>query len=721
MKPFCKYLCLVFLILSVSVKSQVNLDSLWGVWNNSSQLDSSRFSAISKIIKAEPDSAFVYYQLIHDFAKKINNKKWLSKALFKQGIFNYGHGDYDNSLESFKKCLAIKLKSKDALEEVSRLYLLIGNSYFQKDNLEKALIYYKNCLKIREEIGDKYGISQVFNNLGLIYRKQSNYSEALICYQKSLKIKEEIGDKISIANTLNNIGNVYFFLKDFDQSLQYFKKSLDFKLNSGKTDNGASLFNIGNVYYEQKKYDEALVFLKRSLKTDEESGNKSGVALLGIGKVYYEQKKYDEALIYFNKSLKTSKEAGTPLSILQVLSALGDLSLINNNKDEALNYYLDAIQIAVEIGSIKDVKINSKNIFEIHKEKGNSKKALVMHEMYVRAKDSLIKMDAEKATYKFEIQTEYEFAKKADSIKHVDEIIIQQAETKIQKQRSIGLFIIAMIVIISLIMVFWQLRKVSFQKNTIEEKQKEITASINYAKHLQQGILVPFALVQSWLSQSFIFYKPKDIVSGDFYWIEKVGNRVYFAVADCTGHGIPGALVSIICSSALSKTLYEDLIHEPSKILDNTRKIVEERFERSTSQIKDGMDISLCCLDVNQKVINWSGAMNPLWIVRKNAINIEELKPDRQPIGRLENPKQFTQHELRLDQGDSIYLFSDGYQDQFGGPNGKKYMKGKFKKFILSVQSQPMQEQLLSFDKEFNSWTAKYEQLDDVCVMGVRI
>jgi serine phosphatase RsbU (regulator of sigma subunit) len=133
------------------------------------------------------------------------------------------------------------------------------------------------------------------------------------------------------------------------------------------------------------------------------------------------------------------------------------------------------------------------------------------------------------------------------------------------------------------------------------------------------------------------------------------------------------------------------------------------------------MDISLCCLDVNQKVIHWSGAMNPLWIVRKNANNIEELKPDRQPIGLVEKPKEFTQHEVRLDQGDSIYLFSDGYQDQFGGPNGKKYMKGKFKKFILSVQSQSMQEQLLSFDIEFNSWMSKHEQLDDVCVMGVRI
>ena len=329
---------------------------------------------------------------------------------------------------------------------------------------------------------------------------------------------------------------------------------------------------------------------------------------------------------------------------------------------------------------------------------------------------------------RMDLKKNFELKHQADSIKHADEILIQQAnnlykeeQLKSERQRINGLILITILILSSLALVFLQLKKVRKGKLLIEEKQKEITDSINYANRLQEGMLAPFNLVQEWLLQSFILYKPKDIVSGDFYWIEKIGNRVYFAVADCTGHGIPGAFVSIICSNALSKSLYEDLIHEPSKILDNTRKIVEERFERSTSQIKDGMDISLCCLDVNQKVIHWSGAMNPLWIVRKNAINIEELKPDRQPIGMVENPKQFTQHELRLEQGDSIYLFSDGFQDQFGGPNGKKYMKGKFKKFILSVQSQPMQEQLLSFDKEFNSWTGKYDQLDDVCVMGVRI
>ena len=156
-------------------------------------------------------------------------------------------------------------------------------------------------------------------------------------------------------------------------------------------------------------------------------------------------------------------------------------------------------------------------------------------------------------------------------------------------------------------------------------------------------------------------------------------------------------------------------------MLDNTRDIVEERFVRSHDKIKDGMDISLCCLDVEEKSITWAGAMNPLWIVRKDSNKIEELKPDRQAIGLVDKPKLFSQHQVKLKVGDSVYLFTDGFQDQFGGPKGKKYMKGKMKKFILSIQSQDVQEQLTSFDNEFNAWKGNYDQIDDVCVMGVRI
>tara|TARA_Y100000589_G_C27187875_1_gene643406 strand:- start:1598 stop:3145 length:1548 start_codon:yes stop_codon:yes gene_type:complete len=403
-----------------------------------------------------------------------------------------------------------------------------------------------------------------------------------------------------------------------------------------------------------------------------------------------------------------------------------------NKHQQALKYYIKSLKVEEELGNNNIISITCNNISNIYKLQQNYKEAIEYHEKSLLIEERM----------RMELKKNFALQQQADSIKHADEILIKQAENlykeeqlkkakaladkekaekKSERQRKNGLIVISALILCSLALVFLQLKKVRKGKVLLEIKQKEITDSINYAKRLQDGILVPFDLVQSWLSESFILFKPKDIVSGDFYWIEKVGNRVYFAVADCTGHGIPGALVSIICSNALSKSLYEDMAHEPSKILDNTREIVENRFVRSANKIQDGMDISLCCLDVNKKIIHWSGAMNPLWVVKKGSNKIEELKPDRQSVGLVDKSKPFTNHKVKLEIGDSVYLFSDGYQDQFGGKNGKKYMKGKMKKFVLSIQDQDMQTQLASFEKEFNDWKGSHEQIDDVCVMGVRI
>ncbi len=644
-----------FLLIGDFILSQVNLDSLRSVWNDTTQADTNRLKAIHDIswdgyLFSNPDSTFYYAQLEYDFALKVDNKKYMSNALHNQGASFYIKGNNEKALYYYEKSLKIKEEIGDK-KGMGRSYNNIGNIYNIQGNDEKAKEYYEKCLKITVEIGYKKGIGGSYNNIGNIYKNQGNYEKALYYYEQSLRIKEEIGDKSGIGSSYNN---------------------------------------IGAIYNDQGNNEKALEYYEKCLKISEEIGNKSGMgpSLRNIGIIYKEQGNYKKALECLLKSKK----------------------------------------IYEEINVITDLDKTAKALVEVYEKIGKDKKALENHKLYVFVKDSLAKMDAEKQLYKFEIDKKYELEKQADSIKYENEIVLHQAEAKTQKQRSNGLALIAVIVILSLFIVFGQLKSVKKGKLlveerniVIEEKQKEITDSINYAKRLQDGILVPFDLVQSWLSESFILFKPKDIVSGDFYWIEKIGEKIYFAVADCTGHGIPGALVSIICSNALSKSLEEDKIISPGKILDATRKLVEERFVRSADSIKDGMDISLCCLDVKTKTITWSGAMNPLWIVKKDAKEIQELKPDRQAVGMVENPKPFTEHKIKLVVGDSIYLFSDGYIDQFGGLKGKKYMKGKMKKFVISLQNQSMQEQLVSFEKEFNSWKGNRDQIDDVCVMGVKV
>ena len=537
----------------------------------------------------------------------------------------------------------------------------------------------------------KKSLANSYNNIGLIYYDQGNLEKALEYHEKSLDISEEIGDKKGMSFSYNNIGIIYKNQGNLEKALEYNEKSLDISKEIGDKK------GIGKNYYN-------------------------------LGIFYDDQGNLEKALEYYEKSLEIYKEIGYKKEMSNSYNNIGIIYADQGNLEKALGYLLKAKIIFEEINIISGLDETAKALVELYEKLGNPQKALENHKLYVTIKDSLAKMDGIEKEKQRQFREQYLLEKQADSIKHANEILIQKAETiakeeqlNSETQKRNGLIVISLLVLVSLGLVFTQLKKVRKGKALVEEKQQEITDSINYAKRLQQGILVPIDLVQSWLSESFILYKPKDIVSGDFYWIEKVGNKVYFAVADCTGHGIPGALVSIICSNALTKALHEDKIEGPSQILDQTRVLVEERFVRSHDEIKDGMDISLCCLNVDDKSITWAGAMNPLWIVIKDSKEVEELKPDRQSIGMVENPKRYKQHEVKLAKGDSVYLFSDGYQDQFGGEKGRKYMKGRFKKFILSIQDQDMQTQLASFEKEFNSWKGNREQIDDVCVIGVRI
>lgn len=280
------------------------------------------------------------------------------------------------------------------------------------------------------------------------------------------------------------------------------------------------------------------------------------------------------------------------------------------------------------------------------------------------------------------------------------------------------------------------------QKELVEKKQREITDSITYAKHIQEAILPPESLVKRWLPQSFILYKPKDIVAGDFYFFEVTETHLFYAVADCTGHGVPGALVSVVCSNALTRCVKEFNLTRPGQILDKARQLVIETFEKSGQDVKDGMDISLISfnfesLHFNIKTsgndiednfgirnssfeISWAGANNPLWIVNRDG-TITEVAPDKQPIGKTDRPRPFSTHQLNLEPGSFIFLFTDGYADQFGGQKGKKMKYKRMKELLQHTVMLPQNEQVNYLEEQFDEWRGSREQVDDVCVIGIRI
>lgn len=258
------------------------------------------------------------------------------------------------------------------------------------------------------------------------------------------------------------------------------------------------------------------------------------------------------------------------------------------------------------------------------------------------------------------------------------------------------------------------------QKAEIEEKTNDILDSIKYAERIQTAILPPQdELDRIFEGENFVLFKPKDIVSGDFYWAERFGDEVIFSAVDCTGHGVPGAFVSIVGFNALNRTVNEFDLRKPGAILDKLTDLVVETFSKSESQIKDGMDIALCNLNYTTNKLTYAGANNPLIMVRNGEIT--EIKGNKQPIGEFENRVPFTTHEIDVQKGDCFYIFSDGYADQFGGPKGKKFKAKNLKQLILDVNSLSMKEQMIKFQEEFDGWKGDFEQLDDVCLIGVKI
>jgi serine phosphatase RsbU (regulator of sigma subunit) len=257
---------------------------------------------------------------------------------------------------------------------------------------------------------------------------------------------------------------------------------------------------------------------------------------------------------------------------------------------------------------------------------------------------------------------------------------------------------------------------IEHQKAVVEEAHKEIKDSIDYAKRIQTAILPPPLRIKKYLKHSFVLYKPKDVVAGDFYWIEPQKSRILYAAADCTGHGVPGAMVSVICNNALNRSVREFALVDPGEILTKTREIVIQEFEKSDEEVKDGMDIALCSIEGN--ILKYAGALNPLIIIRNK--KIIEIKADKQPIGQFDNMTPFTTHTFELQNGDSLYIYSDGYVDQFGGAKGKKFKSRAFKDLLLSVQDKSMEEQKVFINETFESWKGEEGQIDDVVVMGVR-
>ncbi len=591
-----------------------------------------------------------------------------------------------------------------------------------------------------------------YNNLGFMYKNQGVADKALKNFYLSLSLSTKIKDSIGIADTYTNLGSTYQQQQDVESADKFFNKALNIYKNIEDEGGMAIIYNnLGLLYEKYSKKETAIKYYQLSYEYWKKldmprykaySLNNIGVNLDDLGQP-------NSALIYHLKALEIFKTLDDNEDLAWTYNLIGRHYIDQNNYYLSKEYLNKAYQLAQTNTSVETKRNIIENFYHLNNAIKKYDLALKYYKNFIQLNDSIKNESTQKAAIQQQAKYEYEKQKAIDDAEHEKQLAIEQEAKEKQQILTVATGAGLGLVGIFLIFVFNRLKVTRKQKGIIElahsqleEKNTEILDSISYAKRIQNAILPPGKVVKQYLQESFIFYKPKDIVAGDFYWLETISDEgrmmsnenstpntqhsttILFATADCTGHGVPGAMVSVVCNNGLNRAVREHGLTDPGKILDKTREIVVAEFEKSEEEVKDGMDIALCSLSVDSNqstVLKYAGAHNPLWIIRKDTDLIEEIKANKQPIGKFDHPEPYTTHTLKLLKGDTIYIFSDGYADQFGGEKGKKLKTANFKKLLLSIQQENMQKQRELVDEAFENWKGKLEQLDDVCVIGVRV
>ena len=603
--------------------------------------------------------------------------------------------------------------NENSLEYQCKLVGNLGMYYYNVGDYPSALKYSLQQLSLAQKLNDKMRIASAYNKIGITYKRQMMHEEALEHLFKSVALYEELNEQSFVANGWNNIGNVYFNMQKYDLAYEYYMKQKAIGL---ELENSFQVADAHNCTAEI--FNEVASFPTDSILKLFYKDNKNSVVTKSL--------MLDSAEYYFKQAIQVYDSLFEYYELADCYNGLGRTYLLNGKFNEAIETFNQGYELAKTNGILEKEITASYGLFETYRLTNNFEASLNWYELYNTLTDSVFS-DSKSREFG-RLQSKHEFDIKESMMLAAQEQERILADSEKHKQQTI-LIIVSIglgLVFVLLIFLFNRFRLIQKQKRTIEhhkaeveEKQKEILDSITYAKRLQHAILAKEENIEKYFPQSFLLYKPKDIVAGDFYFFETTATHVFYAAADCTGHGVPGAMVSIVCSNALTRSIKEFGITDPGKILDKTRELVVETFEKSGTDVKDGMDISLISKNLQTNEIKWSGAHNPLWIIDNNSL--QEIKPDKQPIGKSENATPFKTHIIQASVNAVLYLFTDGYSDQFGGDKGKKFNASQHKELLLDACTQPMNVQKNSLEKTFENWRGNLEQVDDVCVLGVRI
>ncbi len=617
-------------------------------------------------------------------------------------------------------------------------YNNIGYSLTDLGRYNDALENYHKGILMFKKLGRKNREAIAYNDVAYIYQCQGLIKKAIDTYIKSLKILEKVGDKSSTASCLNNIGLLYQSQKNYTKALEFYKKGLAIKNTLGNEKSIAvSLNNIGSLYFDKEDYVDAQTYFFKSLAKRKATNDKAGIAqcLINIAAIYRVQKKYDTALEYLLQSKKIQIEIHNKIGLVNSLNNIGVIYRLKNDLTNAKKYLLKSYNLAHEIGAAELIKNTSVSLSNLYLDLHQYKAAYPLIVEHFKMKDSIensaITRKLNQAGLQYEFEKRLHKSKLAQIKKNHEHEIELKEQKYITYTFAIGLIafiILSTVVLKSLKDKKNANKKIIAHQKVIEEKSLKleealtnITDSVIYAKRIQEALLQAENHITKHIPQHFIFFQPKDIVSGDFYWSHEKNGLLYIAAVDCTGHGVPGALMSMLGFSFLNSINAGSNIFSPAEILNKLRAkvIIELGQNAHDGKSRDGMDISLVKINLKTLELEWAGANNNLWFISNN--NIVEFKADRQSINFNDNPKTYTNHYIKAEKGDKFYMFTDGFADQFGGPKGKKLKQKQFKEYIFSLHNKNMKEQHQLINTFFSNWKGKLSQIDDVCVIGIKV
>ncbi len=663
------------------------------------------------------------------------------------GEWNYYAGLCYDQLQKNKDAKEYYQKGCDQLGSVKDTFCLddcqnsMGYLLLRMGEYKEARQYMADALAYREFVNDTDGIAGSLLHLGLLYNSMGDYPTSLDYYFRCIEYAKfnQDEDPGFMGKIMNNIGAVFMNQQKYDDALRYYREAVTWKKKAGSEKELASTYNnIGSIYMNRNMYDSSLYYFNISLEirksTDDHRG--LGIVYKNIGECYFRQDDLKTAEENYKLSLEYRRKFADQTGIASTLIAFGKVRNKQGRYNEGLKMLLEADSLAKASGSLSHQLDAAVELWSIYKNMGQPGIALNYADVAIKLKDSLLTESGSR--HSEEMKARYDMEQQT---KQLEELKAQQREADLKSeaaaiqagadQKFYKLMIGAGGIVLILVVAFFLLRaretrkaqsRLQFAYDQIETKNKDITDSIRYAKRIQQAILPDDHVLKQAFPDSFVFYRPKDIVSGDFYWHHHTENVQLVAVADCTGHGVPGAFMSVLGASQLTSVIAEQGQLAPGKILNLIDEGIREQLHQDGIEAtRDSIDIALCAFDRKKGELIFCGANRPIIVFRKSGA-LEIFRPSKHSVGGdSDTRKEFIEQKIQLSQGDSFYLFTDGFADQFGGPKGKKFKSSRFRDVLTQIATQQIHNQKRELELVFDSWRGQFEQVDDICVVGIRV